>query len=931
MRNLLGELVAYDTVADVGNAHIDTGISSINVLGDSAVGDGGGGLYRLSPVQSPGADKIRSADGQYWELMSTMGSGGSGADGEQGPPGPQGATGPAGPQGPQGAQGPQGPQGIQGPAGSGSGTLPSKATFNDGLIVNGYNQNVYGDPNWASAAFIQAYYDHLITNPGYPNIVTFNSQLHLQHGQNCYGYDPNGTWTQAKLTSGALSYGALWTGSGQHILHTFSGWCFGMSDTFLMSGQLMYAGGPIAGDEGQGFSPAIYAFQMNSLCLAHVTQVVRTTFSTTITQAVACSKDPQVIHVASTIGANVNDWIVFNQQQPTPYYDICCAQITAVDPVGLTITCVCPNNWSVGTTITPALVLHLDNNYWFGQDRVIVNLSGTSYSTGRVHLTGITFNAHHGATWSDTVVGGNHMNIGAISFDDDTYTSAPFYYGYDLSDLRGNSSLRSWYQIVNTTSSTLVVNATDVADFGYRGRVPTVYPPPSNRTGTYTIKPAARALWISPPSLGSAGVICETSTHTWNVGDLVECIICPYPDVHGWDYRMAQYTPGAAMRQMMGLWNYGARKFGSGVNIGTNAQGAGGTVTREVGSDWYAFDTGIYMDGCRQGINMRIWDPQEPDPANITKDQNQDYAAMYIFTDHFTVSEQNRARIVWANSGTIGPDYTNQGLTLNMVYGFPFSGINSATANNPYQIPEIEWNGWLRLAGAPNTFDTRIELGGRFQWDINRVNIACVISNGGGTFSGPYFTQKGALGQAWGLDIFGAIGAGVGTSTPWLSIGNSSDYISLNHFVGLPPMGASTSTTTNVGSTELVFVSSVWSNLDSMAHFRPAKLRMVQASGATGDDPTQELRLQFWDRATTGDSNKNYYPSKVFSVSDVGKITFGNSGPFDVGPNITMDPSQATAQRIVTWPDQSGGNLVVTYDRPTRRAGHAGRASRPSR
>jgi hypothetical protein len=397
----------------------------------------------------------------------------------------------------------------------------------------------------------------------------------------------------------------------------------------------MWAGGPIAGDEGQGFSPAIYGFQMNSLCIAHVTGVQRTTFSTTITQAVEPSKDPQVIHVASTTGANVNDWIVFNQQSPD-YYPHMSKQV------------VC------GVTITPALVLLLDNTYWFGQDRVIVNLSGASYSTGRVHITGITFNAHDGANWSETMVGGNHLNIGAVSFDDGTYTSAPFDYGYNLSDLRSNSSLRSWYQISGVTSSTLVAMATSVADFGYTGRVPTAYPPPSNRTGTYTIKPAARALWVSPP--GYPGVICETSTHTWNVGDLVECIICPYPDVHEWDYRMAQYTPGATMRQMMGLWNYGARMFGGAISIGTNAQGAGGSVGREIGSDWYAFDTGIYMDGCRNGVVIRIWDPQEPDPANTTLNQQQGYGAILIQPDHGAVSEQNRSRICWLNNGYIGPN-----------------------------------------------------------------------------------------------------------------------------------------------------------------------------------------------------------------------------------------------------------------------------------
>ena len=47
MRKLLGELVIYETVSDIIAANIDFGISSVNALGDTMRGDGGGGLYKI--------------------------------------------------------------------------------------------------------------------------------------------------------------------------------------------------------------------------------------------------------------------------------------------------------------------------------------------------------------------------------------------------------------------------------------------------------------------------------------------------------------------------------------------------------------------------------------------------------------------------------------------------------------------------------------------------------------------------------------------------------------------------------------------------------------------------------------------------------------------------------------------------------------------
>jgi hypothetical protein len=73
MRKLLGELVIYETVSDIIAANIDFGISSVNALGNTMRGDGGGGLYKIASTQAAGPGKIQSADGQYWELMFQTG------------------------------------------------------------------------------------------------------------------------------------------------------------------------------------------------------------------------------------------------------------------------------------------------------------------------------------------------------------------------------------------------------------------------------------------------------------------------------------------------------------------------------------------------------------------------------------------------------------------------------------------------------------------------------------------------------------------------------------------------------------------------------------------------------------------------------------------------------------------------------------------
>jgi hypothetical protein len=106
-----------------------------------------------------------------------------------------------------------------------------------------------------------------------------------------------------------------------------------------------------------------------------------------------------------------------------------------------------------------------------------------------------------------------------------------------------------------------------------------------------------------------------------------------------------------------------------------------------------------------------------------------------------------------------------------------------------------------------------------------------------------------------------------------------------------------------------MLVSSVWDG--AKAAWRPACLDTTQAAGATGNDATQELRVRFYDRAMD-DSNRAIFPAETFHITDVGQVFFGFSQSYySTHIGVNMDPSLTTAIRNVTWPDTSGGNLVV--------------------
>jgi hypothetical protein len=754
-----------------------------------------------------------------------------------------------------------------------------------GLNVNAVNLNVNGDPGFAQSAYVATTYDKMVSAAGgFCNVDGMDILHTVNYGQNQYGADVGGTNTLAKVTMTGLAITGNYKGAGQHFGTTIQNNTYGMSDAFVFNWGLTFAGGPINGDEGQAFTPASFMQQLGRLSWAHITSVHATTLSTTTTQAIVASKDPQTIKVASVTGAAVNDWIVFAQAPPTGAPNICAAQITAINSAGTptpNITCVCPNNFSNGTTITPALVLGVDSDPYFGQDRVMVNLSSSSFNSGTIQYSGNHF-VGTGTGWANNMVGGTVNNIGAMSVDADTYAQAPFSDGYSLPLTTNTQSLRSWYQIQSVTATTMYVQSQTVAAFGYFGRAPVA--PAAG--GTYIVRPAARLL-IQP---SSGVIVCETSNVAqWAVGHQVECAICPYPDIHGFDFRIGQWTPGGIRRSFMALSNTGARTIDTGINFGT----ASGTTIGASGCDTYAFDKGLSIGMTRVGIYQ-----------SLMADSNPQAAAWLIVDNINNSTTDGSSRFYWQTpSGNFyfGKNSANNGLAFHLCsadesLGRLF-GISESTGINPLNWPELEWGGWLRIDGKANTINSMLEFGALGQDNYSSNTFVRILPVA--TLPATSYFKSGN-----GFDFEVLTG---GVHYPLFSMGTTS-YVSLGPYIATPPSSVATSSA-NTTSINFSMTSSVWNG--STAQFRPA---ILYSSPGVGTNAAVSFAVNF---LYGPQSYSMTYPVQSFTVDENGVMFFGQQPGNPAAGGIvsvhgaTLDPSSMTAIRTIKMPDIGGGNLVV--------------------
>lgn len=726
---------------------------------------------------------------------------------------------------------------------------------------------------------------------------------------------------------------------------------YGMSDTFLMSGNLTYATGPIDGDEGQGFSPAFYCQQQGGLTQAQITSVTRTTLSTTITQNVIASQNAQTISVASTTGATPGDWIVFGQDVPAGASNICASQIISVGSG--TITCICPLNFSSGTTITPALVLGFDpfNSVGkFGQDRVIVDLSGAVYETGQVYQNGTAAINGVGVDWTNGMVGGNATNIGAMSIDQDIYSDSAF----------SSSPLLSWYQLVDVGSSTEVaLMSYSVADdqsyhgnalthaalatstvtisiaspaivtwathgqtagtavrFTTTGALPTGISPntiyfvksPSTNTfelstksslsdtvatsgsqsgtqtcfnGGYSILPAARVLWVAPPNDGR--LICETSAATWTVGDTIECAICPYPDVHGWDYRFIQYNPGGTRRACINLANEGAREFAAGITIGL----AGGSTIGNVNSDPFGFETGISLQSCQTGISYAATIGAASDG--------------FLQIDYDSTTPVDKSGMIsWGEGQFIAPHTYSASYGVDMgLGGFGSSfGVLSwipAANNEDTHQPELAWSGYLGLFTGAGGYPPYLRF--NTYWAKSQQTLDYTVFD----ITGAASSQVGIGGYALNFRNYDSDG------NPYIqfsiSQNNAGSWSPSMPAAGLVQAGIANSGG-NVPSNSFAFKNSIWTG--SAAAGRLGQIVYLPASGSNPKS-TLTFALEY-----AAESYSPYYPNYAFGIREDGLISFGLNDPSGTSTPLSLDAiTNLTAPRTVTFPDVSGAPGII--------------------
>lgn len=733
-------------------------------------------------------------------------------------------------------------------------------TFNGGLSGTMTNPTISGDATDRWLGQITVNYDYTANvGTGFTDANGLQVVQNTNWAQFSYGNGTNAKWTTIPLNVFHTSAGAGQTFTTNETLTKY-----GMGDTFLGSRRLTFAGGPINGDEGIGFDAVSGVQQQRTLVTTVINGVpVRTTCNTTVNQGggITGSTTAQAVTVTSTTGCNVNDWLVIQPELGTATPNHEAVQIANVG--GGAITGIFRNNHSNGVAITPALVLTVGSNSQFGQNRILVDLSGSSYSTGTVSsISGGAFTGS-GTTWTTGIVGDNGTNnIGCIALTNDDYTGSPF--------SGGAGTLKSWYQISGRSSNTSIsIYKTSVAgDAGYNGK--------GVGSGAYIIRPCAEVLVINGTT-----VVLSTSAATWTNGDNLELAISPYPDVSGHQEVLSVWTPGGALRRGFLLSNQGARTFTNALEISANLSAGGG-------ADTIGWATGVSVSGSAIGYQV---------DSTVTQ------AAMVLpLSTHASIS--------WGPLSAGNPvneyiGYTTVGagdaLLLHSRNGTGGAADVGALSLSNSTDPRawLGFNGGLALGAiASSSISTRL----RFHDDNGDPQAAT------GLIDLRYVTSSGATdGQSkyWA------------TNTGLIFSSTNSDYVSGHDVfviagdngpqpavVGSPELAVATNGN-NKNSGYYRWEGSVWNGSAAAARWMQAAV--FPATGTNGQISWELLAI------TPTISYNTSFPDRPFYVREDGVVSLGFSNP-DNGntPRLAaLDPTGLTANRTFTLPD-IGGELTPT-------------------
>jgi hypothetical protein len=765
---------------------------------------------------------------------------------------------------------------------------PTVSGAGPGQIATFINPAAHNDPTDMQGFNINFIYDGAVGSPGFTERGGYDLGISAAFGQNT-----NDAVNDSKWTFNLFNMFANYHAAGQKNLATMSICSYGMGDTSIGQNSVDFWGGPVSGDEGQGWAlvsrlgqGGTTAFNPDGFHLARhqIGTVTQSTIAAgiTVTQPIVGSSVVQTVTVSSTVGINPTDWLAVNQAVPAGSDDMEAVQVTAVG-VG-TISGIFQNNQLIGATLGAALVLTEINGFWngCGQGRFLVNETKAAYTTGTVSsISGGGF-VGLGTGWSVGMVGGNTVNVGAICLAADYYTGVPFDNTVGSSGSLNCSGCDSWYLITTPLNATAlgILSFSVAGDRAYYGRGP--------GAGAYTIRQSARILrcLVTGTQPVPTTLICEPSTSTWSANDIVLCPVCPYPDVTGHQEFVIVYTPGGIRRAWYNVTNDGARAFQTGLNFTNQMVHGIATGGGTINSDYpVAWQNGISIDSCITGLFI-----DTVAAGSIPSIFPQQPAAIAF-------GQTSTGRIAWGTQNSFPyweNNATNMGLSGRLAGSPNASGVLNAIStsmgpNTDASLAELQWVGWLKITGSSSVHPPYIQFDGA---GSAAITIQALIGAGG------------LNGRHFGIDF--AVNDGSDPIFIPLSLGGPA--ISPNNNVAINQLGTSLSNVTNQGSTELDFITSVWTG--AVAASRPAIITAVPASGLNNAPLT--YKVQFLDSRIAYNTS---FPIDVWSVTEAGVMFLGQNNIGNGAPilGINMDASSnPTAIRTVKWPDVAGDILVAS-------------------
>src|SRR6202047_568470 len=151
-----------------------------------------------------------------------------------------------------------------------------------GMNITATDPTVGNDANARRAFNLNVTTDSATSNSNFSDELAGYINFNATNGQNV-----SGGLTDAKKTFFPLLIKGTYTGAGQKFVLGIQGYMYGMGDSFLEAPYLLFAGGPISGDEGDGLIGVSTLTQQANLVKTMITSIpTQSRAKTTLAQSV---------------------------------------------------------------------------------------------------------------------------------------------------------------------------------------------------------------------------------------------------------------------------------------------------------------------------------------------------------------------------------------------------------------------------------------------------------------------------------------------------------------------------------------------------------------------------------------------------------------------------------------------------------------------